>query len=118
MSHSRRAHLKSLAGLAALPFLDQAARQADPPVPRQGIGRRIRHVSYSDLGGRPDSVQIMLAPPGSDMLNLMINADPDILRDLEKALKIRQREAAEEERRRELNRVKFDTNMNATVEAN
>jgi hypothetical protein len=58
---SRRAHLKSLAGLAALPFLDQAARQADPPVPRQGLGRRIRHVSYSDLGGRPDSVQIMLS---------------------------------------------------------
>jgi hypothetical protein len=29
-------------------------------VPPQGIGRRIRHISYSDLGGRPDSVQIML----------------------------------------------------------
>ena len=29
-------------------------------MPPQGIGRRIRHLSYSDLGGKPDSVQIML----------------------------------------------------------
>jgi hypothetical protein len=35
-------------------------RAADPPVPPTGIGRRIRHISYSDLGGRPDSVQIMM----------------------------------------------------------
>jgi len=60
MSLSRRQHLKSLAGLAALPFLEQTTRQADAPVPPTGIGRRIRHVSYSDLGGRPDSVQIMM----------------------------------------------------------
>jgi hypothetical protein len=34
----------------------QAAADAIPP---EGIGNRIRHVSYSDLGGRPDSVQVM-----------------------------------------------------------
>jgi hypothetical protein len=43
-----------------LPFLEQTTRQADAPVPPTGIGRRIRHVSYNDLGGRPDSVQIMM----------------------------------------------------------
>ena len=28
-------------------------------IPAEGIGNRIRHVSYSDIGGRPDSVQVM-----------------------------------------------------------
>src|SRR3954468_6420180 len=32
----------------------------DTVVPPQGIGRGIRHLAYSDLGGRPDSVQIMM----------------------------------------------------------
>jgi hypothetical protein len=35
-------------------------RTAEPPIPQNGIGRRIRHLSYSDIGGRPDSVQVML----------------------------------------------------------
>ena len=30
------------------------------PVPLEGIGHRIRHLSYSDQGGRPDGVQVML----------------------------------------------------------
>jgi hypothetical protein len=38
-----------------------AAAAAQPaPVPRTGIGRRIHHLSYSDQGGRPDGVQVML----------------------------------------------------------
>ena len=37
-----------------------ARRGADRPVPASGIGSRIRHISYSDIGGRPDSVQVML----------------------------------------------------------
>jgi hypothetical protein len=61
---SRRDHLKALLGVAAAPYFmhaQGAARQtASAPVPPEGIGRRIRHVSYSDLGGKPDSVQIML----------------------------------------------------------
>jgi hypothetical protein len=36
-------------------------RAADPPVPSSGIGHRIRHIAYSDMGGRPDSVQVMLS---------------------------------------------------------
>ena len=58
---TRRDHLKTLArrggGAAAR---RRRGPRATAPVPPQGIGRRIRHLSYSDLGGRPDSVQIML----------------------------------------------------------
>jgi hypothetical protein len=57
---TRRQQLKSMLGLAAAPFLAQAPRSTpDTRIPPQGIGRRIRHVSYSDVGGRPDTVQIM-----------------------------------------------------------
>ena len=62
---TRRAHLKTMLGAAAAPLL--ARRQntgsgpnAETPVPPEGIGRGIRHLAYSDLGGRPDSVQIMM----------------------------------------------------------
>ncbi len=58
---SRRAHLTSLFGLTMLTCLPGGARaDPDPPVPPQGIGRRIRHLSYSDQGGRPDGVQVMV----------------------------------------------------------
>ncbi len=67
---TRREQLKSLVALAAAPWPGPRAlaqvgaprRQPrpDPPVPPTGIGRRIRHVSYSDQGGRPDGVQVMV----------------------------------------------------------
>jgi hypothetical protein len=58
---TRRQHLQTLLGVAALPALGQSTRPpTTAPVPPEGIGRGIRHVSYSDLGGRPDSVQVML----------------------------------------------------------
>ena len=58
---TRRAHLTGLLGVAALACLPSESRAAsDAPIPPQGIGRRIRHVSYSDQGGRPDGVQVML----------------------------------------------------------
>src|SRR5436190_1913379 len=61
MTMNRREHLKSLIGLAALPLLPQTARTAqNAPVPPEGIGYKIRHLAYSDIGGRPDSVQIMM----------------------------------------------------------
>src|SRR5438105_14826755 len=57
---TRREHLRSLAGLATLGSLPLAARaQSEADIPPQGIGRRIRHISYSDQGGRPDAVQVM-----------------------------------------------------------
>jgi len=58
---TRRAHLKGLLGVAAasaLPRVLQAAVGDD--IPPDGIARGIRHVSYSDQGGRPDGVQVML----------------------------------------------------------
>jgi hypothetical protein len=59
--HSRRDHLKALGGVAFAPLAVHAqTRGADTPVPPQGIGRGIRHLSYSDIGGRPDSVQVMV----------------------------------------------------------
>ena len=58
---TRREHLTAMLGLAAAPFGQAPARRgADRPVPPAGIGSRIRHLSYSDIGGRPDSVQVML----------------------------------------------------------
>jgi hypothetical protein len=38
----------------------QATQDSRTSIPPNGIGRRIRHVSYSDQGGRPDGVQIMV----------------------------------------------------------
>src|SRR5881296_3372397 len=57
---TRREQLKALLGLAAASYLTEEPRAAEiTPIPPQGIGRRIRHLAYSDIGGRPDSVQIM-----------------------------------------------------------
>jgi hypothetical protein len=55
---TRREHLKALAALGCLPVSAYAQSEAD--IPRQGIGHRIRHISYSDQGGRPDAVQVMV----------------------------------------------------------
>src|SRR6185436_496990 len=58
---TRRAHLTRLLGLATLSCLPPGSRAAsDPPIPPKGIGRHIRHLSYSDQGGRPDGVQVMV----------------------------------------------------------
>src|SRR2546426_11878448 len=58
---TRREHMSRLLGLATLSCLSPGASAAvDAPVPLQGIGRRIRHLSHSDQGGRPDGVQIMI----------------------------------------------------------
>jgi hypothetical protein len=59
-SINRREHLKAVLGLAVAPYLPQGTRTEDSPVPARGIGRGIRHLSYSDIGGRPDSVQVMV----------------------------------------------------------
>src|ERR1700675_1178095 len=62
--NSRREHLKMLLGMAALGGTSPAARAATakPPEagPPQGIGYRIAHIAYSDQGGRPDGVQVMV----------------------------------------------------------
>ena len=58
---TRRTHLKSLVGLGTLACLPSESPSASAtPIPPQGIGRRIRHLSHSDQGGRPDGVQVMV----------------------------------------------------------
>src|SRR5207249_6832869 len=73
-SMTRREYMKGLLGLAAASgtHLDvrsagqtgqssQASQDSRIFIPSNGIGRRIRHVSHSDQGGRPDGVQIMVS---------------------------------------------------------
>ena len=50
-------------GLAAAPLARAATAPTAPPVwniPPEGVGNRIKHISWSDQGGRLDGVQIML----------------------------------------------------------
>src|SRR5438045_9057767 len=58
---SRRDSLKALAAFGSLASVPVSARaQSEADIPPQGIGHRIRHISYSDQGGRPDGVQVMV----------------------------------------------------------
>jgi hypothetical protein len=57
---TRREHLKALAALGCLSGVPAARAQSEADIPPQGIGHRIRHISYSDQGGRPDAVQVMV----------------------------------------------------------
>jgi hypothetical protein len=53
--------MKSLVGLTAASCVPFAACAGSPARnAAQGIGRRIRHLSHSDQGGRPDGVQVMV----------------------------------------------------------
>src|ERR1700704_3100595 len=87
---TRREHMKSLLGLATLSGLSLGARPAglgkqasQAPIPPHGIGRRIRHLSHSDQGGRPDGVQVMVnrghvyvGHMFSDGVTILAAADP------------------------------------------
>src|SRR5256884_2358838 len=57
MTITRREHLQ---GLLALGVAAVTPGNTVVPIPAQGIGRRIHHISYSDQGGRPDGVQVMV----------------------------------------------------------
>src|SRR6266566_1258927 len=59
---TRRASLAGMAATAAsIPFALRAQPAPQPPIAPEGIAsRRIKHISYSDQGGHPDGVQIML----------------------------------------------------------
>jgi hypothetical protein len=60
MTTSRRDAMKGLLSLAAASAGPGALfAQSQSVVPAAGIGRGIRHLSYSDQGGRPDGVQVM-----------------------------------------------------------
>ncbi len=53
---TRRGHL---AGMLAAGLAPASAR-AQAAIPPEGIGHGVKHLSYSDQGGRPDGVQVML----------------------------------------------------------
>jgi hypothetical protein len=58
---TRRTHLAGLAGAAVTAALPRRSRAQEATViPPQGVARNFRHISYSDQGGRPDGVQIMM----------------------------------------------------------
>src|SRR2546426_9978906 len=58
---NRRVSLKALAAFGSLASVPLSARaQSEADIPPQGIGHRIKHVSYSDQGGKPDAVQVMV----------------------------------------------------------
>ena len=48
------------AGVLAAAGIAPRITRADTPVPPEGIVRGIKHISYSDQGGRPDGVQVMV----------------------------------------------------------
>src|SRR3954469_17715846 len=59
---SRRQHLRQLGGVIGagpLPGVPPSALAADPEIPPEGLAKGIKHISYCDIGGRPDSVQVM-----------------------------------------------------------
>ena len=62
--NSRRMHLRNLLALTAAScfpiFGESATKPKIQPIPLSGIGKGIRHISYSDQGGRPDGVQVMV----------------------------------------------------------
>lgn len=64
---TRRASIAGLAGLGAAASMPRALKAAAPAgplpggdIPPQGIAKGFRHISYSDQGGIPDGVQLML----------------------------------------------------------
>ena len=57
---TRRDCMVGVAGLATGSLMTGGRTWAQQPeIPPEGIGQGIRHLSYSDIGGRPDSVQVM-----------------------------------------------------------
>jgi len=59
---SRRSYLGGVLGTAAVASLPARlrAQARTASIPPEGIGHNIRHLSYSDQGGRPDGVQIII----------------------------------------------------------
>ncbi len=56
-----------------------------------------------------DSVQLMLIPPGVHTSTLLLNSDPDIIKNRDRARKERENRAAEQRRLRELRETQFRT---------
>jgi hypothetical protein len=64
MNFNRREWMLGMAGLGAAACVPESPGPAQPVgvsgiIPPEGIGQGIRHLSYSDVGGNPDCVQVM-----------------------------------------------------------
>jgi hypothetical protein len=62
---NRREYMLGMLGMAAAPYISPHNAWAQDTgsladIPREGIGHNVRHISYSDVGGRPDTVQVMV----------------------------------------------------------
>ena len=63
---NRREAMLGMLGMAAAPYFSPGAARAQgdalplTAIPPEGVGHNIRHISYSDVGGRPDTVQLMV----------------------------------------------------------
>ena len=57
---SRRAHLRGLLGMAAVAGMPRLVRAEDRPIPPEGIGTASSTFPTAIMGGRPDSVQMMV----------------------------------------------------------
>jgi membrane protease subunit HflK len=56
-----------------------------------------------------ETTQVMLMPPGTSQLQLFLNPDPDVMKEIDKALKTIQMKKNEAERNKEFEKSKFDT---------
>lgn len=56
-----------------------------------------------------DSVQVMWLPPGATTVTLMLNTDPDILKEIEQARRVRENEIVDQKRREELRKGEYKT---------
>ncbi len=57
-----------------------------------------------------DSVQVMVLPPGATTVSLQLNSDPDILKEIEQARRVRENEMINQQRMQELQRSQYKTN--------
>src|SRR5271154_6516865 len=74
-------------GCSPVAALSAPLASAPEPVPPQGIGYNIAHIAYSDQGGRPDGVQVMVNRKHvyvghmfSDGVTILDATDPRVLK--------------------------------------
>jgi hypothetical protein len=56
-----------------------------------------------------DTTQMLINPPGTGQLELVLNSDPDVVKELDRARRRSENKAAEERRREEQKKEQFRT---------
>lgn len=72
------------------------------------------HEAYAKVLESP-TIQVMLLPPGTSTLELLLNRDPDVLREIEKRRNEAEQKEAEEKRQKMMDEAKFKTNPLTTA---